>query len=619
MHKLYKLVFVLLITLFAININNNVSSVDPPKEPVFVQIQAGGNSDNIIGKAATQELISIYNNGLTDIDITGWCILNKNDKPIVCFNFQENFKYIIPSHKYFYVASGSFVLQRHLDFPSEQPFVPDYSYTPANSASGDIIASSDDLTFLSNDDIEYDNINWTQGLAKGFLYLRKPSLSISNKYVDSDIVADDFTITSVLAIPPNITGVCPNIEGYQEFVHDGLIVDEYGNCVEPPISACKNIPNMEEVPPGYDLDDEGNCIEHDECSNIDEVQSSIPGGYVRSEGNTCVLNILPIIITELLPNPKDSDDGNEYIEIYNPNESDVDLLYYVFYIGSDEAHFYSFPVGAKIGAKQYLKYTDHDINFTLVNTTSSARLRPIDNSFVDVVPAYNNPADGQAWALIDGIWQWTNRPTPGAANIESLIEIIDDEITEPEGLKPCAANQYRNPLTNRCKLIPEYESQLLPCRDGQYRSEETNRCRNIVSDVADLVPCAEGQERNPATNRCRMIASEVASLVPCAEGQERNPLTNRCRSITSVLGASDLVPCKEGQERNPETNRCRNIVSMPNADYAPEKVSENVNNSSMWLLLAGVGGLAFGYAIWEWRRELVKLAHILKSALHIRK
>jgi len=35
---------------------------------------------------------------------------------------------------------------------------------------------------------------------------------------------------------------------------------------------------------------------------------------------------------EMLPNADGSDEGNEYIEFYNPNNVEVDLSNYVFYI-----------------------------------------------------------------------------------------------------------------------------------------------------------------------------------------------------------------------------------------------------------------------------------------------
>lgn len=639
MHKLYKLVFVLFVTLVAINIkSNNVVAGDALPKIVISQTQAGALSSE--DNAPLSEFVSIYNNEDVDVDISGWCLINKSSIVFACFVSDDNNKsYILPSHSYANVASSNLFAKK-----SEDSFFldnVDIVFDVTDSRWGSIVAGGDTIELVDLNIEKIDTVQWTSAIPSGSSWHRLQDADTPDILVDSGKMTDfekqaPLIIHNSGLITKDMPDLCNDIDGIQGMVPAGLKRDESGNCLLPiedvcldivgiqtgfypeseymknstgacVIDVCTNMPEFQtEIPAGKDFDIFGKCVDHDECSNLPEIQSWIPEGFVRGEENTCILNLPPIYITELLPNPAGSDDGNEYIEIYNPNDSEVDLTYYIFYVGSDDLHFYSFPLGANIAPKQYLKFSDNDIKFTLVNTTSSVRLKTIDNSFTDLVPAYNNSTDGQAWALINSAWQWTNRPTPGASNLESLIEVIDNEINEPEGLKPCEANQYRNPLTNRCKLIPEYESQLLPCADGQYRSEETNRCRNIANDVVNLVPCAEGQERNPATNRCRMIASEVANLVPCAEGQERNPLTNRCRAVSSVLGTSDLVPCKEGQERSPETNRCRNIVSMPTAEYAPEKTSEKTDDNSLIFVVIGLVAVAVGYGVWEWRREIVK-------------
>ena len=205
----------------------------------------------------------------------------------------------------------------------------------------------------------------------------------------------------------------------------------------------------------------------------------------------------------------------------------------------------------------------------------------VDGTLIDETPVYINPNEGMAWALINDVWQYTNQPTPGTVNVVALVEISSD-LTITSNLVPCAANQYRSPDTNRCRLIATSSSILTPCKDGQYRSEETNRCRSIASDSTFLTPCDEGQERNPATNRCR--------------------------SISAVLGTSDLAPCKAGQERNPATNRCRNVASaIPTAKYKPEQTNESTNNYIIWWSLAAVLSVAIIYGIWEWRHEIKSL------------
>ncbi|MEI7917773.1 MAG: lamin tail domain-containing protein [Candidatus Saccharibacteria bacterium] len=412
--------------------------------------------------------------------------------------------------------------------------------------------------------------------------------------------------------------ICIKLDGIQVVVPDGYTVDDVGNCTQIPVDVCLNLDGMQlVVPSGYGLDEnsncqpdvcqnidglqlvvpenmevsDGNCAWHDECLNLPDIQADLPNGYKHDADNNCVLYLLPLKITELLPNATGSDNGNEFIEIYNSNDADVELTNYVIYVGTINPKMYSFPIGLHISPHQYLAFYNTDIEFTLVNTTSQVRLSSIDGVLIDETPAYDSPGDGMAWALIDGVWQYTNQPTPNDVNLPLLVEITPEVATETS-LLPCPSGQYRNPDTNRCRLIVTTASTLAPCADGQYRSETTNRCRSIASDVVALVPCAEGQERNPDTNRCRSVT-------------------------TAVLGTSDLTPCKEGQERNPDTNRCRNVVSaIPDANYAPVQTTEPTNNYVVWWSLAGVGAVAIVYGLWEWRHEIVGLFHKITRFRH---
>ena len=63
-------------------------------------------------------------------------------------------------------------------------------------------------------------------------------------------------------VTPPGDDVCPNIDGVQHSVPDGMVKDEHGNCV---------------TPPGDDV-----------CPNIDGVQHSVPDGMVKDEHGNCV-------------------------------------------------------------------------------------------------------------------------------------------------------------------------------------------------------------------------------------------------------------------------------------------------------------------------------------------
>lgn len=331
---------------------------------------------------------------------------------------------------------------------------------------------------------------------------------------------------------------------------------------------------------------DGVCVD-DQCTNLDGFQDTVPDGYIQ-EGFICTLERVPLVINELFPNAKGSDEGEEYIELYNPNDSEVDLSGYSLKI-DDAAKEFLFPAGASIPAMGYAAFRDSDMGFSLINTRSKVALVTADGELVDETPYYESAKEGEAWALIDDTWQYTNLPTFKAVN-SAFVEPTEEpkeEVKEAD-LKPCAANQYRSEETNRCRLLASATSELTPCKEGQVRSEETNRCRATVAIAGGLTPCKEGQYRSEETNRCRSIATD----------------------------ANTLAPCKAGQERNPETNRCRNVAQLPvDVAFAPEPVKQDPAAFAGWWAIGGVGALAAGRLGWEWREEIMKGVRAIGSFL----
>ena len=242
------------------------------------------------------------------------------------------------------------------------------------------------------------------------------------------------------------------------------------------------------------------------------------------------------------------------------------------------------------------------MRFTLANAGGAVQLFRGEVPIGDAV-LYGVAKDDMAWTLAEGVWRFSKPATPGASNTsESSAEELSVQdgslqqgAAQQGGLsegslgaavdtrKPCAADQFRNPETGRCK-----------------RRQETGS--------SALTPCKPGQVRNPETNRCRMIGDSPATLTPCKAGQERNPETNRCRAVSAA--AKEHTPCKPGQERNPETNRCRNVQKMTEVDGA---VLGSQGDDAMslsgpsWYYYAAIAAIVVAvgaYAVWEWRVEI---------------
>jgi hypothetical protein len=470
---------------------------------VLTQIQAGG-----IG-SALEEMVVLYNNSPEEVNISDWCLRNKSNVSFACFSHADTHEVYLPGYSYATVAS-----YQHASFTQFYEF--SILYEPTNQGSGNIVGSSDSISLVDRTGMFIDNHSWTSTLLGGKVFTRELSTESQMEYLDTDQSAD-WDIESPMWFPDSQIvfkegepDACPNIEGYQPTVPDGLEVASNGNCRE---------------------------------------------------------ILYPLRLTEILPNASGSDSGKEFIELYNPNDHAIDLVRYELLVGQSLEGTYIFPAGSSIPARSYLSFTNTELGFSLLNSSSQVQLRG-DDEVLDETPSYQDPDEDTAWAIIDEVWQYTDRPTPGFENLSFGGLAVDSSLKDDSGLKPCNENQYRSPETNRCRNIEVAVAKTqTPCKDGQYRSEETNRCRNIV------------------------------------------------------VATTDPTPCKEGQERNPETNRCRTIKAMPVADYGVlgATTSSGGTNWYIWLAIGGILLLAIAYAVWEWRYEINKLFGRVVGFVRIRK
>lgn len=143
--------------------------------------------------------------------------------------------------------------------------------------------------------------------------------------------------------------------------------------------------------------------------------------FAAAEPNTQVLSnnfqIYPVQITELLPNPAppQTDQNNEYIEIYNPTGQTVDISGYKLYSGLNLSYSHTIKDG-RIESGGYLVLTSSQTSLSLANSGGMAQLVAPDGQVISQTDQYSDAQEGQAWSLIDGGWQWTAIPSPMAKN-----------------------------------------------------------------------------------------------------------------------------------------------------------------------------------------------------------
>lgn len=466
---------------------------------VFTYIQAGSVA------SAVEEAVVLYNNSSQEIEVTGWCISNKNSVAFACFT-GTGLQYVLPAYSYATVVS-SVKAQAN----PTQTF--SLVYQPTNQSSGSIVAGSDNLVLRNAQQELVDSHSWASGLTSSTALYRNKESQNEEHYLDTDMPSD-WRVASQASLP---------------------------------------------------------------VSQLEVVE--IPDEPSEPEPEAPQETLLPIQITEILPNAVGSDADAEFIELYNPNSQPVSLDGYALLVGPALEKSYKIPTNAVLEPLLYMVIYNSELSFSLLNSSSRVALKDRNGVVVFEIPAYANPLEGQVWALILEEWRYTATPTPGAENVASLIN-PSPPLQSGDTQKPCAENQFRNPETGRCKLLP---------------AEEVPK------------PCAVTQERNPETGRCRLIAAAAAPK-PCASNQERNPETGRCRLIASATKSP--APCKEGQQRNAETNRCRTIRSLSKVDGGVQGATSEQQSGQQWYMWAALGGiilLAASYAVWEWRVELKAL------------
>ncbi|HEU5005258.1 MAG TPA: lamin tail domain-containing protein [Candidatus Saccharimonadales bacterium] len=160
-------------------------------------------------------------------------------------------------------------------------------------------------------------------------------------------------------------------------------------------------------------------------------------------------------ISELLPNPSGSgtDDTDEFIELYNPNDTAFDLSGFALETGLTTKHKYSFEDSTLLPAKSFTAFYSADTGLTLSNTSSQAILLDPLGTTISQSDAYSSAKDGMSWALANGKWYWTNAPTPGATNVVNQASPDSSKANKSsaptvKGLSTGSSNSAPNSFSN---------------------------------------------------------------------------------------------------------------------------------------------------------------------------
>ena len=123
-----------------------------------------------------------------------------------------------------------------------------------------------------------------------------------------------------------------------------------------------------------------------------------------------------IFINEILPSPEGPDFENEWIEIFNSNNFEVDISDWQIKDEVGKTSAYTFPKGTKISGKGFLLLKRKESKITLNNNGDGLLLIRPDGKIADEI-RYEKALFNYSYSKIGSKWVWTKSLTPKAPNL----------------------------------------------------------------------------------------------------------------------------------------------------------------------------------------------------------
>ena len=126
-------------------------------------------------------------------------------------------------------------------------------------------------------------------------------------------------------------------------------------------------------------------------------------------------------LSEIFPDPvlPQVDTNDEFIEIYNPTDQEVDLSGWKL---KDESGDEYLIKDKSIAPKSRLAIMAPESKITLNNTGDIISLLDPNGSLIDESADYETAEPGLSWSKVAGVWQWAVGPTADAENADIYVE-----------------------------------------------------------------------------------------------------------------------------------------------------------------------------------------------------
>lgn len=163
-----------------------------------------------------------------------------------------------------------------------------------------------------------------------------------------------------------------------------------------------------------------------------------------------------IVINEILPSPEGPDEKDEWIEIFNQNNFEVDVSNWEITDIAGKTETYAFPQITKIPGRGFLVLSRPESKITLNNDEDGLLLIQPNGNILDNVN-YQKALRGQSYNKAESNWVWSPVLTPASKNILTQPEIKKEveEKSETETQKPKDLPETKSQLASIGEQIPK--------------------------------------------------------------------------------------------------------------------------------------------------------------------
>lgn len=150
--------------------------------------------------------------------------------------------------------------------------------------------------------------------------------------------------------------------------------------------------------------------------NLTPAPTPIPTSTTSPAPTPAIIYPGGVFINEIMPNPKGADETDEWIELYNSNNFEVDISGWQIQDTNGTPKTHTIPDAIKILANGFLIFKRPETKIMLNNDKDGLNLLAPDKKIIDSVNFISAPL-GQSYNKTGSGWRWSLTLTPGTKNI----------------------------------------------------------------------------------------------------------------------------------------------------------------------------------------------------------